>query len=213
MSSGLKLCAICGIKEATTLDHLPPKGIFPKPRPSNLIKVPACAECNNHSSELDEAFRMYLALHVSHFADESTAAYFEDALRTYNHNKKLQQEIMGHAKFVDFKTASGDYVGQGMKILWNSKAHDAVIERMARGLYFHHFREVLPPGTQVAPKWLNKPDEKLMQTLNESGLTKNIIGKNQLVYLYGRTNEHPAVSVWYFEFYGSHWAAAHTRVA
>lgn len=203
-----KICVICGVNEATTSDHLPPKSIFPKPRPENLITVPSCADCNNNASSLDEAFRLYLALHVGDLDDETTAAYFHEALRTYKHNKKLQHEILGSAQPMDFITPGGVYLGQGMKLLWNSKAHDAVIERIVRGLYFHHFGEILPSDTHVSPKWFNRPDEKFLQTM--SGLKKEVVGNNQFVYLYGRFEEHPSASVWCFEFYGRHWAGACT---
>ena len=203
-----RICAICGINEATTSDHLPPKSIFPKPRPDNLITVPSCAECNISASDLDEAFRLYLALHVGDLDDEVTAAYFHEALRTYKHNKKLQREILGRTEPVDFTKKSGIDIGQGMKVLWNSKAHDAVIERIVRGLYFHHFGEVLLSDAQVSPKWFNRPDEEFLRTM--SGLTRNVVGNNQFVYLYRRDEEHPADSVWCFEFYGRHWAGAHT---
>jgi len=203
-----KICAICGNNEATTSDHLPPTSIFPKPRPDNLITVPSCAECNNRASDLDEAFRLYLALHVGDLEDEIAAAYFHEAPRTYKHNKQLQREILGSAEPVDFTTPSGIYTGQGMKVLWNSKAHDAVIERIVRGLYFHNFGEVLPPDARVSPKWFNQPDEEFLQTM--SGLKKNVVGNNQFVYLFGRAEGRPAASVWCFEFYGRHWAGAHT---
>lgn len=203
-----KICAICGVNQANTSDHLPPKSIFPRPRPSNLITVPSCEKCNNNASDLDEAFRLYLALHVGDLDDEATAAYFHEALRTYKHNKKLQREILGSAEPVDFVSPRQIYIGQGMKVLWNSKAHDAVIERIVRGLYFHHFGEILASDAHVSPKWFNRPDEKFLQTM--SGLKKNVVGNNQFVYLYGRAEDHPSVSVWCFEFYGRHWAGAHT---
>lgn len=203
-----KICAICGRNEATTSDHLPPKGIFPKPRPHNLITVPSCAECNNGASDLDETFRLYLALHVGDLDDAVTSAYFHEALRTYKHNKRLQRDILESASPVDFTTLGGIYIGQGMKIPWNSKAHDAVIERMVRGLYFHHFGEVLAPDTQVSTKWFNQPDEEFLRSL--VGLRKCVVGNNQFIYLYGRAEDYPPASVWYFEFYGRHWAGAHT---
>lgn len=203
-----KICAICGINEATTSDHIPPKSIFPKPRPNNLITVPSCFDCNNSASELDEVFRLYLALHVGDLNDKITAVYFHEALRTFKHNKKLQCEILSSAEMVDFKTPAGIYLGQGMKVIWNSKSHDAVIERVVRGLYFHHFGEVLSSNANVSTKWFNQPDEAFLKML--SGLKKNVIGNNQFIYLYGREDDHPSVSVWYFEFYGRHWAGAHT---
>jgi hypothetical protein len=43
-------------------DHVPPKGLFPKPRPDNLIKVPCCFACNNKHSGFDERLRMVAAM-------------------------------------------------------------------------------------------------------------------------------------------------------
>lgn len=203
-----QLCAICGTNEATTADHLPPKGIFPHPRPSNLITVPSCAGCNNNSSALDEAFRLYLALHVGDLDDELTSNYFHEALRTYRHNGRLQREVLGSAEPVEITSETGIYLGQGMKILWNSKAHDTIIERTVRGLYYHHYGEILGPDVHVSPKWFNRPNMDLLNTF--SNLTRNVIGNNQLVYLYGRAEDKPSASIWYFVFYGRHWAGAHT---
>lgn len=197
-------CTICGINEATTADHLPPKSIFPKPRPNNLITVPSCASCNNDASDLDETFRLYLALHVGDQGDELTSKYFQEALKTFRHNKRLQREILGNAKSIDSIISNE----KSIKILWNSKAHDAVIERMVRGLYFYHFGEVLHADAQISPKWFNQLSEELIQTF--SGSKKNIIGDNQLIYLYMRAPEQPSASVWLFEFYGRHWAGAST---
>jgi hypothetical protein len=52
-------CYLCGNSNPTTRDHVPPKGFFPEPRPSNLITVPCCAPCNNASSKDDEAVRTW----------------------------------------------------------------------------------------------------------------------------------------------------------
>ena len=50
------LCIFCG-KPATTRDHIPPKGIFPDPMPSDLITVPACESCNSNTKLDDEYFQ------------------------------------------------------------------------------------------------------------------------------------------------------------
>lgn len=53
-------CYLCGGTNSITNDHVPPKGFFPEPRPSNLITVPCCARCNNAFSKDDEAVRTWL---------------------------------------------------------------------------------------------------------------------------------------------------------
>jgi hypothetical protein len=54
----MPLCAICGeMVGKVTSDHIPPKSMFGT-KPSNLITVPACANCNGGSSTDDEYFRL-----------------------------------------------------------------------------------------------------------------------------------------------------------
>jgi len=54
----MPICAICGrVVERVTSDHIPPKSMFGT-KPSNLITVPACPECNGGSSTDDEYFRL-----------------------------------------------------------------------------------------------------------------------------------------------------------
>ena len=68
-------CYLCGVrlehqaKEpdgttsafAYTVDHIPPKGLFPEPRPANLITVPCCYRCNQEHSGFDDQLRLLAA--------------------------------------------------------------------------------------------------------------------------------------------------------
>jgi len=54
-------CTYCGRTGELTRDHIPPKNLFPKPRPSNLITVPCCETCNASFSRDDEHFRTIVA--------------------------------------------------------------------------------------------------------------------------------------------------------
>ena len=51
-----KQCAYCGDVGIVTRDHVPPKGIFPKPRPANLITVPACPKCHSQQTSRDDEY-------------------------------------------------------------------------------------------------------------------------------------------------------------
>jgi hypothetical protein len=57
-------CYLCGktAKETPegwlTRDHVPPRNLFPEPRPSNLITIPCCNACNHESHKDDEYFRL-----------------------------------------------------------------------------------------------------------------------------------------------------------
>jgi len=39
-------------------DHVPPRGLFPSPRPNDLVTVPCCFPCNNRHSGFDERLRI-----------------------------------------------------------------------------------------------------------------------------------------------------------
>jgi len=55
-------CAYCSETADLTRDHIPPKSLFRKPLPDDLITVPCCLTCNNGRSKDDEYFRLALSL-------------------------------------------------------------------------------------------------------------------------------------------------------
>src|SRR5471030_1318304 len=58
-----KFCVYCGATDDLSDDHIPPKNLFPKPRPLNLITVLACrVKCNGSASMDDEYFRHCLCM-------------------------------------------------------------------------------------------------------------------------------------------------------
>lgn len=55
----MKNCYLCGSTENLTKDHIPPKSLFPSPKPTNLITVWCCKKCNEEFSLIDESFRVF----------------------------------------------------------------------------------------------------------------------------------------------------------
>ena len=148
-----KNVSYCGKRDATTQDHVPPKGIFPEPRPTTLVTVPACFHCNNGPSRHDERFRNYLSLHVGS-AGQRRSRLFDKTLSSLKRNRRLLDEVLNSSKEVPITTPTGVFAGTGLKILWDSKAHDSVIERCIRGLYYHHFGSVIADQARVTVQWL-----------------------------------------------------------
>src|SRR4051812_30015103 len=62
VASTIAECVYCGLNGPITDDHVPPKNLFPYPRPSNLITVPACNDCNKSFSKDDEWLRLTLSI-------------------------------------------------------------------------------------------------------------------------------------------------------
>lgn len=201
------LCAICGKEKATSNDHIPPRGIFAKPYPKNLITVPACSKCNNGASSNDEAFRAYLSLHVGADSPETQALWSENTLKTLQHNKKLKRQIIDSLKPVYLSTPSGIIYEQQIAALWDSKVHDPVVERTIRGLYYHHLKKVLGDKVTCHVQWLNGLTEELYDIFKNC--PANNLGNDQVIYMYNAP-ENSLHSFWIFQFYKRHWASGYT---
>ena len=55
----MKNCYLCTSTKNLTKDHIPPKNLFPSPKPTNLITVWCCKKCNEKFSLIDESFRVF----------------------------------------------------------------------------------------------------------------------------------------------------------
>jgi hypothetical protein len=194
-------CVICGENEATTVDHVPPKNLFPKPRPS-LITVPACAKCNNFDSGIDEKFMLYFSLQVGPEHEATRRLWHEKASKALKRNKRFQREIFGSMNEVLVKTATGT-IEKRMSFLAEKEVYDRVFERTVRGLYYHHFKEILGDGVEISiyPS-TTLSDEVCQQTVN---LPQNSIGNDALIYKFGRVADVQKASMWIFQLYNRHW--------
>lgn len=83
-----------------TDDHVPPQGIFAKPHPDNLIKVPACKDCNGSFSQDDEYFRQKLVLNVEVYHHPATKQLADRVFRSV---QRPQAKGMATAFFRDIR--------------------------------------------------------------------------------------------------------------
>ncbi len=200
----LQLCAICGVREADTRDHVPPRGIFSKPRPDNLITVPACSNCNNKYSILEERFRVDLGLQTGKFGGAGGELYRSGVLRTVKHNQRLLRETLKRCEPAYFTTSGGIIFDRGYTIPWDRKAHDAVVEKMIRGLYYYHWGSILGQTASVELRWLKTMTTETVEAIRD--ITElYVFGKGEVSYRYGRASDSLADSIWVFQFYGCHW--------
>ena len=107
------ICAYCGSKENLTDDHVPPKNLFPKPRPSNLISVPACTSCHSNTSKDDEYFRIKLCLRDDAGNHPSARTNWDSIFRSLKRDKAkgLKKQFFKDIKKVRLRTSSGLYLG------------------------------------------------------------------------------------------------------
>ncbi|OED54746.1 hypothetical protein BEI46_14535 [Aliivibrio fischeri] len=200
-------CAICGVREATTRDHVPPKAIFPQPRPT-MITVPACSECNNGASDFDDLFKVYLSMQATGKSEIATRLFKERTVRTLQRNKSLLAKIKAESKSLLVENTEGESE-EKLGVLWDSEAHDHVVERTIRGLYYHHSKKVLANDAELKVQWLKSIPEEIESILEL--LTEQVIGDDQVRYKYYIAPEDPRHSVWLFDFYGAHYTSGYTE--
>jgi hypothetical protein len=199
-----KTCAICGKNPATTRDHIPPKGIFPKPRPSDLITIPACGPCNKSTSDFDEVFKVFMGIAAGH-GPEGERMFKEQTVDTLQHNQRLKKEIAGTFRNVFVKTPGGIILGKKPAVLLNSKAHDQIIEKTIRGLHFHHTGNILGDQADISINWHYSLTEK-MYKMSMSWMT-GVVGNGQFIYKFFTHPEEPLASVWILQFFNRAWSS------
>jgi len=202
-----QMWAICGVRLATTRDHVPPKAILVRPFPKNLITVPACVECNNGSAPMDSDFRVYLAAGVADNGVSANKLWKESSRATLRNNRKLLAKLSSTIGEAEIRTASGIELGRRTTYHWPAHVFNSVIERIVRGLYFHHYHEILGPRVMCTVGFrLSLPAELIAATSNWHQYN---VG-DALVYRFGRAVESPLNSLWILQFYGGLWASFET---
>lgn len=194
------LCCLCGANTATTREHVPPRGIFLTPKPSDLITVPACFGCNNSSSEADERFRLFLGLHVARFSKQGERLFKDGIIATAKHNNRYRHEVLSTSEPVLLTTPGGIIYGKGFAIPWDSESHDKTIEKIIRGLFFHHYNKIIASNADIIVNFFNEIPKLDIE------LYENSIGEGVFKYAYNKVEDADYASVWIFNFYNGHWA-------
>ena len=86
------ICAMCGKTRKLSLEHVPPKGCFPKPRPTPL-PIYTCKACNVESSVEDEHLKAFIGATATQYSPKGRGLQ-NDFFRTISHNKKLLRKIL-----------------------------------------------------------------------------------------------------------------------
>lgn len=93
-------------------------------------------------------------------------------------------------------------------MLWDSGVHRKTIERLIRGLYFHHYQEVLGQRVYVKTYWYRDLTQNLLDAYSDC--EQRSVGNGQFTYRFGRAVDGQLHSIWLFGFHGRHWAGGET---
>lgn len=184
-------------KIATTMEHVPPKCLFPEEKDigedkyrKNLITVPSCEEHNNYKSHHDEFLMVSIAGVMGNNSigyKHSTGKVKRAVIRSSNRllekvflkKKKIKIEIE-HNKFHDVIIGTPD-----IQRLEDSFSH------IAYGIYYHHFQEKFNGEINIIMGFIYNSNqnaenfkELIKHKFKAKEKDKQIFGKNKDVFYY-----------------------------
>ena len=202
-----QICIYCGIRKATERDHVPPECFFPIPRPSNLITVPSCAECNRSFGKHDERVRNLIT------SSENTEQH--DAIKSqlaHKRNRSIFRErgitnlnhLMESIIIKDRYSEEGLYLGTSPAFNLDQPLVDRFFDRMTRALFYH---ENAIGYVDCYIKWYmapSFPDENMMPDDLKRFLSSCVVFRSigDDIFTYGGWfNSGEARSIWFLNFY------------
>lgn len=201
------VCVICGVRPATTVDHVPPKGFFKGLINAQLKTVPACRVCNNGASSDDEDVRFFISAQIGKQNPGSKALWEEGAYKSIQRKTRLREAFVATTREVKVVEANGKATTR-LAFNFPVQPYQRVFERTTRGLYFFHTERILPADVPVLVQMLTAIPN--MNSEEFLALQTHSVGGGACVYRYGISAEDAFTSVWIYEFHQAHWAMATT---
>jgi hypothetical protein len=205
-------CAYCGNVGEITVDDIPPKNLFAKPRPHNLVKVPSCVRCNGGASKDDEYFRLWMTMREQSKGNPDREGVLAATIRSLERPvAKGFQTDFARSNFIAPRfSPSGIYIGSHPAFAASGQRLDAVAIRIVKGLFYHHRRKRLPSDYCVRAVHLSRLGELerasrlVMEEFIEALLESPV---HRVGHAFGYwTLQSPngwARSIWLLEFYGN----------
>jgi hypothetical protein len=131
--------------------------------------------------------------------------------RTVKNNNRLLRELTSGTPLFIRSPSTGRF--EPMRTFkWPRAAHDPVIKKITRGLYYHHFGSPLLASTEIEVTFLDKLHDPIKDfAMGQEVVRCNLGGDDRFCYAYGRVKETPEISLWIYQFYLRHWAGAVTN--
>ena len=194
-------CVYCGQKPGTTSDHVPPYQMFPDPKPSDLITVPACCECNKGFQKDEDYFRALFGLTgapIQYHAPE----FWSKVSRGVQRSPALKKTIADSLRTGTMVNPDGKEVGSWINVEDNWHRIVSLIAKCVRGLYFFEMGMALSPSVEVeCSQHGNGPIA--LETLYELGHHGKRAWPNVFEYRHRVAADNPEASAWILSFYST----------
>lgn len=198
-------CYICGANTADTKDHLFPKGLFPRPLPTDLPqKLPACRVCNEGLSKDEEIFRIFVA---SGKAYERKAGHriWTERVRPGLQGKRigLKAYLRSITEVLPVVSRRGGILGHvGIMEVEREPIH-RVLNKIAKGFYFLDTGRILSGDVRILADYFDDPEQMVSPPLDEAiRRAKRVdLGDGVVTYWRNTVADDPALSITWLQFY------------
>ena len=190
----VRSCTYCGKLGAPTKDHVPPKCLFPKSVRQNLIRVPACEQCNNSAKLDDEYFRAVVSM-----ASEDPDAIAIWKQRVFKRSSpSFKARLIGSLRPAELRSEAGLHLRYGHSMKLEKQRIEDVVIRIVRGLLWFHYKVRTGEETKFELCLNPKPDQihEIVRALPVSS-----VGGSVFQYRHGNASDDPESSVWLLRFY------------
>ena len=210
-------CVYCGKYGELTIDHIPHKSLFAKPRPSNLVKVPCCRECHSGNKQVsldDEYLRTVLTLRSDVGDHSDVKQILPTVIRSLKSPERVgfKKTILQSMRQIQMVSKSGLVVGMKPGYQVDHIRVGNVIKRIIRGLFYHEKGYRLPDEYAIAvyaETDVEAFDADTKQTLIDTIIhpilanEPKVIGNIVFSYRIANVHEGPKeASAWIIAFYG-----------
>jgi hypothetical protein len=207
-------CVYCGKTGYVTDEHTPPENLFPSSKPSDLIIVPCCKECNNKASDDDEYFRLVLSMRCDTSDHPEVLKNKTKLQRSLQKPEKkgFRASFVNSLAFVDLRTPAGIDCGKTLASRVDIKRVNDEIKRFTRGLFYKEKGRRLPDNYQVWACCINDIASEhplflgtfmMKDIINSTLQGKSItIGNDVFKYWYKFNIDDENISTWVLSFYG-----------
>lgn len=209
MNAIAPVCVYCTTATGVTNDHVPPKSFFPKPRPSDLITVPACLKCNQGAGKDEEYFLATLMFSEAGVTAVGKKLWNERLRRMYEKNIGLRRKIAESMRHREMSSPAGIYLGRAMSVSYDPPRLEAIAMKIVRGLYFHECGMPLDATAEVLCLFLREPKHfKAVEQHNHMLKPGSKQWDGAFQYRCGFVPGNPTGSMWLLWFWRTHifWA-------
>lgn len=170
-------CYMCNA-EATSKEHVPPRSFFPaeKDLPAGvalrkqLITVPSCDQHNTQKSTDDEYLHYAVLMCIAN--NPTGQKYFAaKGVRAIDKNRPVFEELVRQHRPVIAQDTTTGVRSRTLALKLDMARIKAALEKMGRGLYFHHFQTKWLARVDVYPHFvidLEGPNPRQFNDTNQS---------------------------------------------